>query len=236
MPNFRERSNELELLDSEHIPVSDLYLNLRELNTINTYLGGHAVTCKALNSFELNKEITYTILDIGCGGGDNLISLAKWARKKGISLQLIGVDLKQDCISFAQKQCANYPEISLVCSDYQSFLRKHAPFDIIFNALFCHHFKDAQLQELFQLMKEKSKLGFFVNDLHRHPLAYYSIKWITYIFSRSYLVKNDACLSVLRGFSLENLTQLLPVSLYSNSRISWQWAFRWLIIYTHASK
>ncbi len=107
MPNFSERSNELELLDSEHIPVSDLYLNLRELNTINTYLGGHAVTCKALNSFELNKEITYTILDIGCGGGDNLISLAKWARKKGISLQLIGVDLKQDCISFAQKQCAN---------------------------------------------------------------------------------------------------------------------------------
>ena len=236
MPNFNERSYQLELLDNEAIPTSDLHQNLTELNSINTYLGGHAVTCEAMASFNLNKELTYTVLDIGCGGGDNLISIANWARENKFKLILTGVDLKQDCITFAKKQCKDYPEIKLVCSDYRGFLTGDHHFDIIFNALFCHHFKEAELQGLFSFMKAKSKLGFFVNDLHRHPFAYYSIKTITQLFSRSYLVKNDACLSVLRGFSLKEIKQLFPDNHYKAIQIQWKWAFRWLIIYKHGNK
>jgi 2-polyprenyl-3-methyl-5-hydroxy-6-metoxy-1,4-benzoquinol methylase len=236
MPNFNARSYQLELLDNEAIPSTDLHQNLIELNTINTYLGGHAVTCQAMASFALNKELTYTVLDIGCGGGDNLISIANWARKNKLKLILTGVDLKQDCITFAKKKCKDYPEINLVCSDYRDYLTGDHHFDIIFNALFCHHFKEIALQELFGFMKKKSSIGFFINDLHRHPFAYYSIKTITQLFSRSYLVKNDACLSVLRGFSLQELKQLFPNNYYHGIQIHWKWAFRWLIIYKHGSK
>ncbi|MDP3930497.1 MAG: methyltransferase domain-containing protein [Bacteroidota bacterium] len=236
MPQFRERSYELELLDEDNIPAPDLHVNLHELNTINTFLGGHAVTCNAMASFHLQDTKTYTVLDIGCGGGDNLRSIANWARKNNLKLQLVGVDLKKECIQFAQKHCENYPEISFVCADYRDFLNRHQKFDIILNALFCHHFKEPALEELFLKMKQQSTLGFFINDLHRHPFAYYSIKWLTQLFSSSYLVKNDACLSVKRGFSYQELKQLLPENSFINIQINWKWAFRWLIVYKHAAR
>ena len=79
-------------------------------------------------------------------------------------------------------------------------------------------------------MSGNSVLGFFINDLHRHPFAYYSIRILTSLFSKSYLVKNDAPLSVLRGFKKKELSALLDKAGISNYTIQWKWAFRWLVI------
>jgi len=109
--------------------------------------------------------------------------------------------------------------------------------DIVFSSLFCHHFDDQQVAELMKWMKANSRVGFFINDLHRHPFAYYSIKWLTKFFSKSYLVKNDAPLSVLRGFKRKELEMYVAQSLpagpagsISNLQLKWKWAFRWLLI------
>ena len=80
--------------------------------------------------------------------------------------------------------------------------------------------------------KEITK-GFFINDLHRHWLAYYSIQNITRIFSRSYLVKNDAPLSVARGFKKDEWKELMKNAGIQNYSISWRWAFRYLIVYSN---
>ena len=105
---WNPRSYEAELLDAEGIPKEDLYQNLRELNFINTWLGGHDITIAGLKHFlnaEGNFNIPITIADVGCGGGDNLKAIAKWARKKNLKVQLVGIDLKQDCVDFAKKNC-----------------------------------------------------------------------------------------------------------------------------------
>lgn len=226
-----QRSYQPELLDAADIPTDELHLNLYELNIINTLLGGHAVTLKAMQRFRFDPNQTYTLLDIGCGGGDNLKALAKWARKKGYHFSFTGVDLKEDCIAYAQQQCKDFPEIHFICSDYRDLLHQDQQYDIIGSALFCHHFTEAQLQELIAFKRNKSKMGFFINDLHRHPFAYYSIKWLTYLFSKSRLVKNDAPLSVKRGFSKQEWIDLLKPK--SHTRVSWVWAFRWLVTETH---
>ena len=114
-------------------------------------------------------------------------------------------------------------------SDYKKVHFKSKP-DIIFCSLFCHHFKDDELVCMFRWMHDNSVLGFFINDLHRHPLAYHSIRMLTTLFSKSYLVKNDAPLSVLRGFKKRELVALLNKAGISNYTIRWKWAFRWLVI------
>ena len=79
-------------------------------------------------------------------------------------------------------------------------------------------------------MKENSRLGFFINDLHRHPLAYYSIKFLTQLFSKSKLVKNDAPLSVARGFKKEDWDWLINQTGLKSISVKWKWAFRYLIV------
>jgi len=78
-------------------------------------------------------------------------------------------------------------------------------------------------------MEVNARSGWFINDLHRHYLAYHSIRWLTKWFSKSYLVKNDAPLSVLRGFNRREWLELLRQADVRHGKVQWKWAFRWLI-------
>ena len=234
MINLAERSYKKELLDTDNIPFADIKQNMKELNTINTVLGGHAISIKGIQKIISNHKVEnpITICEIGCGGGDNLNALQKWCNKKNIKVTFIGIDIKQECIEFAQQQ---YPllQCNWIQSDYQKIsFDKNQP-AIIFSSLFCHHFIEDELITMLQWMKSNSSKGFFINDLHRHWLAYYSIQFITAAFSRSYLVKNDASLSVARGFLQTEWIKIFADAGIKNYSIKWKWAFRHLIVYNN---
>ncbi|WP_407526285.1 methyltransferase domain-containing protein [Lacibacter sp. MH-610] len=235
MSKFSHRSNKKELLDRDDIPFEDIKQNMKELDFINTWLGGHAITINGIESlvklsaFQLSDKLT--ICEMGCGGGDNLRAIGKWCKERDISVILIGIDMNPNCIAYARSRTDNF-DIDFISDDYRNVHFETKP-DVIFSSLFCHHFTNEELQQQFAWMKQNTKLGFFVNDLQRHPLAYYSIKWLTKLFSKSYLVKNDAPLSVLRGFHKNELSQLLSQSSIINYQLKWKWAFRWLLTYKH---
>jgi 2-polyprenyl-3-methyl-5-hydroxy-6-metoxy-1,4-benzoquinol methylase len=225
--NWNQRSYKKELLDRNDIPFADIQKNMEELDTINSRLGGHAITLNGLRSLVKNKvfQNPITILEIGCGGGDNLRVIKTWAEKKGVGVQLTGVDINEACVQFAQSRAHN-TGIRFICADYKTVSLQQ---DVVFSSLFCHHFTDTQLVEMLRWMQQHARVGFFINDLHRHPVAYYAIKLLTRLFSKSYLVKNDAPLSVQRGFSRNEWQQLFQKAMLRKYTIQWRWAFRWLI-------
>ena len=199
MLSFHSRSNQKELLDRDDIPFSDIKRNMEELEFINKRLGGHEITLDGIAAilrerFSFNEPIRIT--EIGCGGGDNLKAIAKWARKNRVPVELTGIDINHECISYAKSQSKT---IQYICSDFRDVLFNPAP-HILFSSLFCHHFTDTEIISMLTWMKRNSRLGFFINDLHRSSMAYYLIKTLTRLFSKSYLVKNDAPISVSRGF------------------------------------
>lgn len=222
------RSYKKEFLDQDDISFADIRQNMEELNVINTWLGGHHITLQAFKKI-LGKNKSVSICEIGCGGGDNLLAIEKWCVKHGINVSLTGIDMKPACIAFAKSRTSFKTSVKWITSDYQLVQFEPRP-DIIFSSLFCHHFTDEELVAQLCWMKQNSVAGFFINDLQRHFLAYYSIKLITFLFSKSYLVKNDAPLSVLRGFTKEELQELLDKASITNAAINWKWAFRWIIV------
>lgn len=233
--NFSKRSYQKELLDGGDIPFEAIKRNMQELEFINKYLGGHKITIDGIklllanNNQTIKQSVNLTISEIGCGGGDNLKAIHHWCKKKNIKATFVGIDINKDCIAYAKENCREL-NVDFITSDYQLINFKPKP-DIIFSSLFCHHFTDEELSNQLKWMKENSTTGFFINDLHRHPLAYYAIKWLTKFFSKSYLVKNDAPLSVLRGFKKEEIQNLVNLSTCKLVNLKWKWAFRWLIIY-----
>lgn len=227
MINLTQRSYQKELMDADDISFDAMSQTLKELNVVNTRLGGHAITLKGVQSFLITKK-AITICEIGCGGGDNLFAIHKYCAKNNIPVRFIGIDMNTQCIAFAKQQ---YPQLDSewICSDYALVNFADNKPDIIFSSLFCHHFTNDQLVPMLQWLKQNSREGFFINDLQRHWLAYYLIKYITRIFSKSYLVKNDACLSVARGFHKKEWQQLFQQAGIMNYQINWKWAFRFLI-------
>ncbi len=225
------RSYQKELLDGEGIPFADIKKNMEELNTINTLLGGHAITVKGFAELVgLHKRIT--VCEIGCGGGDNLAAIAQWCHRRKIQVRCIGIDLKKECIEVAGSRKLLNGISEWRVSDYANVVFAEKP-DIIFSSLFCHHFTHEELVSQLQWMRKNSHLGFFINDLHRHPIAYQSIRMLTRLFSSSYLVKNDAPLSVARGFIKNEWIQIGREAGLANMSIQWKWAFRYLITWKH---
>jgi 2-polyprenyl-3-methyl-5-hydroxy-6-metoxy-1,4-benzoquinol methylase len=229
-----KRSYQKELLDANDIPSFDIEQNMRELNFINTNLGGHKITLKGLRKLIGEKKQIH-VCEIGCGGGDNLVALLRFCAKKNIEIKFTGIDINPFCIEFAKKNVLFKNLSEWIVSDYKKIRFNEKP-DIIFSSLFCHHFTDEELVEQTKWMKENCTTGFFINDLQRNFLAYYSIKILTHFFSRSYLVKNDAPLSVARGFKKMEWKNILNKAGIISLEIQWQWAFRFLIIYKQNAK
>jgi 2-polyprenyl-3-methyl-5-hydroxy-6-metoxy-1,4-benzoquinol methylase len=227
---FSHRSYELELLDAPNIQKELLFKNLRELDTVNRLLGGHSITLAGIKKLITDKNKTYRIVDIGCGGGDAMKQIANWASANKFKVELIGVDMNADAIQFMNDSCKAYPSITGVVSDYRDYLKSNTTIDIVHCSLFCHHLKDDELIELFQYLNKYARVGFLINDLQRHWFAYYSIWFLTRLLNGSTLVKNDAPLSVLRGFRKNELKILFEKSEVKNATIKWKWAFRYLVL------
>lgn len=230
--NFRVRSYQKELLDGNDIPFEEIKRNMRELNVINTWLGGHQITLKGFKRL-IGKHKQVSVCEIGCGGGDNLEAIRRWCVKAGVSASFTGIDINPDCIRVARER-RNMP-CNWIVSDYKEVQFERKP-DIIFSSLFCHHFPERELLAQLQWMQHQAGWGFFVNDLHRHPLAYHSIRVLTRMFSNSYLVKNDAPLSVARGFVKNDWHQLLNSAGITTFSVDWKWAFRWLVVVANPSR
>jgi len=224
---FKERSHKKEILDGENIPDKDLFQNLKELDTINHLLGGYKITFGALKKVLRNNK-SYKIVDIGCGGGDTLKRIFNWSKKQKLNLELIGVDLKQTCIDYSKSNKPN-PEIRFIQDDYRNIQSHLTKIDVIHACLFCHHLSSKEISELIQFAIEQNAT-LVINDLQRNWFAYYSIQFLTRIFSKSYLVKNDAPLSVLRGFKKLELLDILQNSGAKNYTIRYKWAFRYEVI------
>lgn len=223
---FKTRSYTKELLDGDNIPKADLYQNLKELDTINNLLGGYKITFNALKKV-LQKGKQITLVDIGSGGGDTLKQIHSWNSKQNFDLKLYGIDLKQTCIDYSNE--SNSSDIKFICDDYRNIL-KHIPnVDVIHACLFCHHLNEQEIIVLIEFCI-LNKITLLINDLERNAFAYYAIKVLTRFFSKSYLVKNDAPLSVLRGFKTNEWESILKLSGAKKYSVNYKWAFRHEVI------
>ena len=225
---FKSRSHNKELLDGDAIPAGDLRQNLRELHTINSLLGGYRISFKALEEV-LQSNQPAVMVDIGCGGGDTVKAVYKWSIKKNYKLQVNGVDIKDECIAYSKNNNSSVPAASFICDDYRNCMRHIPKIDILHASLFCHHLSNEEIVQLVRFAIDNG-ITLVINDLERNPLAYYSIKMLTRLFSGSYLVRNDAPLSVLRGFKKQEWRDLITQAGAKKFSIKNRWAFRHEVI------
>jgi 2-polyprenyl-3-methyl-5-hydroxy-6-metoxy-1,4-benzoquinol methylase len=228
-PDLRYRSRQKELIDAPDIERKLLIRNMLELNFLNRRFGGHNITLQGIRHFVKMKDKQYHIVDLGCGSGDSLKYMARWARSKGYKVKLTGIDNSETAISFLQHHCREYPEITGILSDYMSFLQTSGEIDIIHCSLFCHHLDDTEISELIRMLKSKVKIGFIINDLRRTQAAWIAVKILTSVLNGSDLARYDGLVSVQRGFTENELRALLKSENVLNFSISRRWAFRFLV-------
>lgn len=228
---LKYRSTQEEIMDDLACEGEVVNQTLRELNTINQLLGGNHLSIEGLRELVKGHETEMiTVADLGCGGGDILILMAKWARKQGLNMRFVGIDANPFIVAYAKERCKDYPEIEIEVHNVLSPEFQSLKYDIIHSSLFTHHFDDDTLANMIGAFQDQVRLGWIINDLHRHWLAYYSIMLLTRLFSKSEMVRFDSVVSVARGFKRKEWQSLFQRLNLKPIPIRWRWAFRWKIV------
>jgi 2-polyprenyl-3-methyl-5-hydroxy-6-metoxy-1,4-benzoquinol methylase len=227
MIDLSVRSNVLEEMDDLSSPVDQVMQNLRELEVINNRLGGYSPVLSVLDKLVTDKPVT--IVDIGSGAGDMLRAIQQWAIAKRKNVNLVGIDYNPVMVGYATWHSAGRNIAYKQWNVYDdTVLNENA--DIVTCSLFLHHFTHEEAVDLLKRMYKIANRAVIINDLHRHWFAYYGIKLLTNLFSKTYMVKNDAPLSVARAFRRKDWMHLLQAAGISHYTIKWCWAWRWQVV------
>lgn len=224
-PDFSHRSTEKELMDTESVNFAEFNDCLRTLEWINICTFAYRPTLRWLRKISQEvPERKLSIIDIGSGGGDMLRRIWKWALKNKFTVNLTGVDINP--LSKQSAELATPSEAPIIYKTADLFsLGTEGYADIIISSLFTHHLLDEDVVRFIRWMDSQCKTGWHVNDLHRHLIPYFFIKWVTKILPVNRLVKHDAAVSVARAFTKADWQRLLKQAEISQERITISWFF-----------
>jgi SAM-dependent methyltransferase len=146
------------------------------------------------------------VVDVGCGHGDGLRAIYKWAARKKISLRLTGVDVNPYAARLAEEcdRRAGIPAGSITWLTADAFAAKFAaPVDVAISSLFAHHLSDAAIVALLRWNETTARAGWLVNDLRRSERAATGFKWLTRVVGSCAMVKHDGVVSFRRALTVE---------------------------------
>jgi 2-polyprenyl-3-methyl-5-hydroxy-6-metoxy-1,4-benzoquinol methylase len=93
------------------------------------------------------------IVDVGCGGGDMLRQISTWARRRGIAIELTGIDLNPHAARAAAESTPKALGIAWVTGDALEY-RPEKPVDIVVSSLMAHHLEDAAVKSRTRVVEE----------------------------------------------------------------------------------
>jgi len=220
---FLKRSYEKEIMDD--FSISDYRIDnaLNELKLVNKFLGGVSTSKSGFKIiFNNGNYEKIKVLDIGSGSSDIFQQLIK----KLPNLKVFSLDRNKKICEIIKSENRALP----VFGDASAPPVKEEAISVVHASLFLHHFNEDEIKKLIKSSLAIAEKGIIINDLRRTVWALIGIKTLTILFSKSNMVKNDAPLSVKKGFIKSELIKLLEDLNISNYIIKRKWAFRWLIV------
>lgn len=178
---------------------------LRDLGRVNGWTLAGRPTLAFLRR-AAKGMVAFRLLDVGFGHGDMLRRVARWARRRGIAVDLVGVDLNPKSEAAAREVTPLSMPIDYRTGDYRDV---PGPFDFVISSLVAHHMTDEQLDAFIRFMEKQATHGWLINDLHRHSLAYHLFPLLPRLLGAHRIVREDGQLSISRAFRSAEWRQIL---------------------------
>jgi SAM-dependent methyltransferase len=184
-----------EQMDAVDLP-ADIYARvLADLDRVNRVTMAARPTLAFLDR---TVSAPFRLLDVGYGDGGMLRAIARWTVRRGIACTLVGIDLNPRSEDVARAHSDPALPITYRTGDYADLAAE--PWDIILSSLVTHHMSDEQRHAFLRFMEDHARVGWFVNDLHRHGFAYHGYPLLARLLGVHRIVREDGQLSIARSF------------------------------------
>lgn len=190
------RSRQEEQMDDPALDAETYEAVLHDLSRVNAWTGAARPTLNFL-ARGLGDIPAFRLLDVGFGYGDMLRAIARWAKRRNIAVDLIGVDLNPKSAGIARAATPMHWPIEYRTGDYRDVA---GPIDFIVSSAVTHHMSDAEIHDFLAFMEARATRGWLVNDIHRHAFAYHGFPLLCRAMRWHKIVREDGQLSIARGF------------------------------------
>jgi len=203
-----------EQLDNLALSGEILTQTLGSLHYINRFFGNHKYLGKAvLQVAKKKKDISnLRIVDLGCGGGDCIRSIARKLSKHAINASFIGIDGNPKSIAYAFKESREFVNISYVHADILAPNFEIPDCDILISSHFIYHFKDGELIHFLHRLKAKNVRHIIFSELRRSTMARWLFTLAANVLPLTQMAKKDGLLALRRTFTSKELIAILQKS------------------------
>jgi len=227
--DFSGRNALSELMDSNDTDFTTFRACLVDLSKVNRLTLAYGPTLQFFERLticgRLPQDRTISIVDVGSGSGDMLRKIDFWAARRGFKVDLVGVDLNPWSAQTAQDLTGTGRPIRFITANIFDYLPAK-PVDIVISSLFTHHLSDSSVIEFLAWMEAKARIGWFVNDLHRHVLPYHLFRALSRALRFHEFVQHDGPVSIARAFSAADWNRLLETANVPAADIRRRFPFR----------
>lgn len=181
-PDLSQRAELAECMDGP-CSYEELRACLRHLAWVNRLTRAHRPVMKwverVANSIQSQHPASENpvghpplkIVDVGCGYGDMLRRIERWASRRGIAVELVGLDVNANAIRAAREASPATSRIKWIHGDV-SACAEAAGADLVTATGMMHHLTEAEIVRLLAWMEQTARVGWFIVDLHRKPVPY----------------------------------------------------------------
>ncbi|MGA9060969.1 MAG: methyltransferase domain-containing protein [Terracidiphilus sp.] len=197
--DLRHRAQLTERMD-EPCSRDELRACLRDLARLNRWFLAYRPLLHWLNTFVPPPVMRpIRIVDVGCGYGDGLRQIERWARARGLLVELTGLDIKPDAVAIAAEASPAASDIRWIADDVLAW-KPDKPVHIVISSLLTHHLTEPDIVHFLQWMERHAALGWFINDLSRAAVPYYLLRVFARLARLHPFVQHDGPVSIARSF------------------------------------
>ena len=226
--DFSRRNALTELMDADDTDFATFRDCLVDLAKVNLLTLAYRPTLRFFADLaragRLPRDRPISVVDVGSGYGDMLRKIDRWAMRRGLRLDLTGVDLNPWSARTAAAATAPDRPIRYVTANIFEYAPPQ-PIDIVISSLFTHHLDDAALVRFIAWMEATATIGWFVNDLHRHPLPYHVFRASSRALRFHHFVQHDGPISIARAFAPADWRRVLAAAGVAPGAADVRWRF-----------
>ncbi len=212
-----------EQMDAEGLDPAVYTAVLADLAKVNSITMARRPTIDFLSAIK-PKSAPIKILDVGFGDGDMLRTIARWGRKKGVAVTLVGIDLNPKSAPAARRATHADDAIDYRAGDYAGLAGEG--WDVILSSLVAHHMSHTQLIAFLRFMDSEAAIGWHINDLHRHGFAYLGYPLLARIMGWHRIVREDGQLSIARSYRPNEWKPILREAGITHAQVKRRFPFR----------
>ena len=178
---------------------------LRDLAVVNWMTMAHRPVMEWLEQVADSQthDLPLRIVDVGCGYGDMLRRIERWAGRRGVAVKLIGVDVNANAVRAAREATQPESRIEWIVGDVTS-CAETAEADLVTTSGVLHHLPEAEIVCMLAWMERTARVGWFIADLHRKPVPYKVFSVIMRGPWWQRFIRPDGLRSIRRSFLAED--------------------------------